>query len=219
MDSPDYASRLHGKKDRGARRRFALAGGTAGNAQLAALAGTVLLLLLFVEGLTLLSRRALLPIHIWVGLFMIPPLLLKLAGVGYRFARYYTGNLAYRRAGPPHPLLRILAPILVLGTAGIFATGVAMLVPGIGRLDTLRSLHTLAFVVWFPVMAVHVVAYAPRAAVESWRDLFGSRAREIIAGRLTRNAFVAGSLLLGLVLAVALIPLSVPLEHLRHFGG
>jgi hypothetical protein len=216
MASSEHTSSLDAATLRGTGRRFALPGGIAGNAQLTSLVGIVLLVLFFVEGLTLLSKRALLPIHIFVGLLIIPPLLLKLAGVGYRFVRYYTGNAEYRRAGPPQPLLRAIAPILVLTTAGIFATGVAMLVPGVGRLDTLRSLHTLSFVVWIPVMTVHVLRYALPAGLGSWHGLFGSRAHEIIAGRLTRQSFVAGSLLLGLVLAVAMIPLGAPLEHFRH---
>jgi hypothetical protein len=216
MASPEHTRSLDAANVRGTGRRFAFPGGIAGNAQLTSLVGIVLLLLFFVEGLTLFSKRAFLPIHIFVGLLIIPPLLLKLAGVGYRFVRYYTGNAAYRRAGPPQLLLRTIAPILVLTTAGIFATGVAMLVPGVGRLDILRSLHTLSFVVWIPAMTVHVLRYALPAGVESWHGLFGSRAQEIIAGRLTRQSFVAGSLVLGLVLAVAMIPLGAPLEHFRH---
>jgi hypothetical protein len=218
MDTPEYARGLDAANDRGPRHRFAFRGGTAGNAQLTALAGIVLLVLFFIEGLTLLSRRAFLPIHIFVGLLIIPPLLLKLAGVGYRFARYYTGNAAYRRVGPPQLLLRTIAPILVISSAGIFATGVAMLVPGVGGLDTLRSLHTMFFVVWVPFMAIHVLAYGLRAGLESWHGQFGHGAAQVIEGRLTRSSFVAGSLLLGVVLAVAMIPLSVPLEHLQHFG-
>jgi hypothetical protein len=218
MGSPEYSRELDATNDRGVGHRFALPGGTAGNAQLTALAGIALLVLFFIEGLTLLSRRTFLPIHIFVGLLIIPPLLLKLAGVGYRFARYYIGNAAYRRVGPPQLLLRTIAPILVISTAGILATGVAMLVPGVGGLDTLRSLHTMFFVVWVPLMAIHVLAYSLRAGLESWHGLFGHGVAQIIDGRLTRSSFVAGSLLLGVVLAVAMLPLSVPLEHLHHFG-
>jgi hypothetical protein len=68
-------------------------------------------------------------------------------------------------------------------------------------------------------MTIHVLRYALPALSDAWRDLLGSRKDSAAAaGRLTRNSFVAGSLVLGLVLAVAMIPLSVPLEHVRHLG-
>ena len=40
--------------------------------------------------------------------------------------RYYTGARAYREKGPPALPLRMLAPVLVAATIGIFASGVAL---------------------------------------------------------------------------------------------
>ena len=51
--------------------------------------------------------------HMFIGLVLIPPVLLKLGSTGYRFVRYYAGAPAYREKGPPRPLLRLLAPVLV----------------------------------------------------------------------------------------------------------
>ena len=40
-------------------------------------------------------------LHLFVGLLLIGPVVLKLASTGYRFARYYTNDAVYRRKGPP----------------------------------------------------------------------------------------------------------------------
>ena len=71
------------------RRRLArlFLGGTDGNERLTANAAVVLIVLLAVEGATLLSLRSLLPVHVFVGMLLIPPVALKLASTGYRFLR------------------------------------------------------------------------------------------------------------------------------------
>src|SRR5439155_1712802 len=83
-----------------------------------AMASVVLAALLLVEGVTILFLRPLLPVHIFVGMLLIPPVALKLASTGYRFVRYYTGKPEYVRLGPPHIVLRALAPLLVAATVG-----------------------------------------------------------------------------------------------------
>lgn len=60
-----------------------------------------LLVLLAIEGVTVLFMGPLLSTHIFVGMLLVPPVALKLATTGYRFARYYTGNRAYRQKVPP----------------------------------------------------------------------------------------------------------------------
>jgi hypothetical protein len=110
-----------------------LRGGTRGNARLTASTGALILVLLAVEGVTLLSIRSMLSLHIFIGLMLIPPIALKLATTGHRFVRYYTRDLEYVRQGPPMLLMRVLvAPGLVAATVGPFATGVALLVIGPG---------------------------------------------------------------------------------------
>ena len=49
----------------------------------------MLLVLLAVEGVTILFLRPLLSVHIFVGMLLIPPVALKLGSTGYRFVRYY----------------------------------------------------------------------------------------------------------------------------------
>jgi hypothetical protein len=168
-----------------------------------------LLVLLFVEGLTLLSIRRLFTVHAFVGLLLVPPVLLKLSSTGYRFVRYYTGSSTYRAAGPPRPIPRIIAPVLVACTIGLFGTGIVLLFVGRSGSDPWKSLHTLFFLGWFFVMSIHVLAYIGRAPRLALADL-GSRgnraAGSLMAGRMTRQGLLVGSLLLGLVLAIVLIP-------------
>src|SRR6186997_1328601 len=94
-----------------------LAGGSAGNGQLTAVLASVLLVLLAVEGATLLQIRALLTVHAFVGMLLIPVVALKLVSTGWRMLRYYQRGEEYVLRGPPHIALRMLvAPVLVLST-------------------------------------------------------------------------------------------------------
>ena len=180
---------------------------TAGNERLTASTATLLLALLAVEGVTILSIRQLLPVHIVVGMLLIPPVALKLASTGYRFLRYYGGNHAYVAKGPPQLIMRLLAPLLILSTLTVLGSGVALLVLGPGRRGVVLGLHKTSFLVWFGVMSVHVLVYAPRLP----RLLFsrGRRAR-------ARIGLVAGSLLAGAALAAATYSLASPWIHRAH---
>ena len=100
-------------------------GGTEGNEILTSATAVVLTLLLIAEGVTIVLIGDLLSAHMFIGMALIPPVLLKLGSTGYRFARYYSGARVYREKGPPPLLLRLLAPLLVITTIIIFATGVA----------------------------------------------------------------------------------------------
>jgi hypothetical protein len=71
-----------------------------GNERLTSSTGLVLLVLLAVETLTTLALRTYLNVHLFLGLLLLPPVALKLASTGWRFARYYTRNEPYVRAGP-----------------------------------------------------------------------------------------------------------------------
>lgn len=100
--------------------------GVEGNSRLTASAAVVLLVLLAAEGATLLSIRSLLGPHVFLGFLVIPPVALKISSTVYRFARYYTGDPAYRRKGAPHPVLRLLGPVVILTTVALLSTGVAL---------------------------------------------------------------------------------------------
>ncbi len=140
-------------------------GGPAGNARLTAWVGMVLLVLLAVEGVTLIDIHGLITWHIVVGALLVPPALLKTATTGWRMVRYYLGNPSYRVAGPPPMPLRLLAPLVVASTLGLLATGIVVGVmgpdAGRGRLwgTPLSALffHQATFAVWIVVMTLHVL--------------------------------------------------------------
>ena len=184
--------------------RLLQTGNSAGNERLTAATGAVLFVLLAVEGVTILFLRPLLSVHVFVGALLVPPVLLKLASTGYRFARYYSGGESYRRAGPPHPLLRILAPVLVLSTVTLFASGIALVVAGPPS-GLLVGLHKASFVVWLAAAGVHVLAYVrrvPQLALADWRS------RAALGGRTARRLLVAGAVAAGIALGADLLPLA-----------
>lgn len=185
-----------------------------GNARLTALVGIVLLVLLAAEGVTILSIRRLLPLHFFIGLLVIPPVLLKLGTTGWRFAQYYTGDPWYRRAGPPPLLLRLTAPIAVASTIAVLATGVELWLVGDRYGLGWLTAHKASFVIWFGAMAIHVLGHLERTPALAMRELM-SRPR--IRGRVTRQAVTAGSVLMGLVLALATLvvqsPFVTPVDH------
>src|ERR1700722_5686541 len=136
-------------------------GGAEGNERLTAMTGAVLLIGLLIECYTILRIGRLLTLHVFLGMLLLGPVTLKAVSVLYRFARYYAGSAPYRRKGPPAPLLRLLGPVIVLLTACVFGSGVMLAVAGPGH-GPWGLLHKGSFILWFCVMAVHVLAYVPR---------------------------------------------------------
>ena len=65
-------------------------GGTEGNEILTSAVAVVLTGLLVAEGVTVIHMGGLISAHMFIGMVLIPPALLKLASTGYRFVRYYT---------------------------------------------------------------------------------------------------------------------------------
>jgi len=142
-------------------RRDTSGAGAEGNAKLTAMTGAVLLLGFAVEGLTIVAVHQLLVFHFLVGLVLIGPVLLKVGSTVYRFGKYYTGSVPYVRKGPPAPLLRVLGPLVILTSLAVQGTGVILAVAGPANGPWL-FLHKASFVLWFAVMTVHVLNYAPR---------------------------------------------------------
>jgi hypothetical protein len=175
-------------------------GGTAGNEVLTSAAAVVLVGLLAAEGYTIVNMRGLVTAHMFIGLVLIPPVLLKLGSTGYRFARYDLGSRPYRVKGPPVLPLRLLAPVLVVSTIAVFVTGVLLLAAG-HKSRSVLQLHKLSFIVWGIVFAVHLLAYFPRM-VRSLRDA----RREAVPGAGIRAMLVAAALGGGAALALALLP-------------
>jgi hypothetical protein len=143
------------------RRRIDATGGAAGNERLTAMTGAVLLVLFAAEGVTILRIHELLTVHFFIGMLLLGPVALRVASTGYRFARYYTGSGPYVRKGPPAPLVRLLGPLVVATSLSVLGTGVLLAIIGPGNPRWL-FLHKASFVLWFGVMTIHVLVYAPR---------------------------------------------------------
>ena len=186
-------------------------GGPDGNERLTAAAGVLLLVLFAVLGVTILRIGQLLWLHLFLGMLLIGPVLLKLASTGYRFARYYTATPAYRRKGPPETPMRLLAPLVVLSTVVVFGSGVALLFAGPSARGTLFPIHKLSFFAWLALTGVHVLGHladlpAPLRADYggAGKGLAGLNGRE--PGRDGRVLSLVGMLVAGLVLAVLVLP-------------
>ena len=140
-------------------------------ARLTASTAAVLLVLLAAEGLTILSIHSLLSPHVFIGMVLVPPVLLKFGSTSWRFVRYYRGAPAYRHKGPPPMVLRLLGPFVVALTVVVLASGIALLfVPRSLRQSTL-FLHKASFVLWFGAMAIHVIGHileTTRLAPRDW---------------------------------------------------
>jgi hypothetical protein len=190
--------------------------GPLGNERLTAAVGLVLLVLSMVElGTVVFGLHQLLAPHVFVGLVLIPPVLLKLASTGWRFARYYTGSEPYVKRGAPQIGMRLLAPLLVVATVVLFASGVAMGILHGHSLLVARRLHGPASVLWMILLGVHVLAYIRRALTSSKHDL--ERASQPpVQGARTRLYVLAASIVAGVVVGAATLPVQHHWLHLRH---
>jgi hypothetical protein len=179
-------------------------GGTVGNEMLTTTTAVVLTVLLIGEGVTVIHMDGLVGAHMFIGLALIPPLLLKLASTGYRFARYYTGARAYRAKGPPPLPLRVLAPALVASTVDIFVSGVLLLGSG-HKSDTLLLIHKAGFIAWIGLFGIHFLYYIGRVVRSLRRDWTAAR-RHDVPGSGARAALVAAATGGGVALGLALLP-------------
>ncbi len=196
-------SRVYGSPAAAHGRRRDTTGREEGNERLTAMTGAALLLLFAAEGVTILRLHQLLTLHFFLGMLLIGPVALKVGATGYRFARYYTGAPGYRRKGPPVPLLRLLGPFVVLTSVAVIGTGVVLGFAGPG--GPWLFLHKASFVLWFAVMTIHVIAYAPRLPrllAGDWGTSLRAGSERLLAGRAARWSLLTASVLAGLLLAV-----------------
>lgn len=177
--------------------------GVEGNEILTSATAVVLIVLLMAEGVTVIHMSGLGTVHMFIGMVLIPPVLLKLASTGYRFVRYYTRSRAYRAKGPPLLPMRVLAPMLVVTTITVLATGVLLLAAG-HKNGTLLEIHKVSFIVWLAMFGVHLLAYLPRV-VRSLGSDWGAARREAVSGTGMRAMLVAASLGGGIALALSLL--------------
>jgi hypothetical protein len=195
-------------------------GGAGGNERLTGLTGMVLLVLFAAEGITILAVRQMLTLHFFIGMLLIGPVLLKLCSTIYRFTRYYAGDTEYRRKGPPALLLRVLGPFVILTSLAVIGTGIMLGLAGPGSSIWLLA-HKAAFVLWFGVMTIHVLAYAwrlPRLVGSDLARRAGYRADQVLGGRAARWLLLTAALLTGLLLAVITVHLAGPWATVPGLG-
>jgi hypothetical protein len=179
--------------------------GVVANQRLTSLTGALLFVLLGLIGITILSVRSLLPQHLLLGFVLIPPLALKMASTTYRFTRYYTGDPAYRAAGPPPLYLRLIAPIVVVSTVAVFITGLELWFFGLRFGSVWIGAHKLSFLIWLPAIAIHVLAHLNRTSAAVGQELSSPA-----PGVTMRRSLVIGSLVAGAVLAAASLTYASP---------
>ncbi|WAH98185.1 hypothetical protein [Arthrobacter sp. MMS18-M83] len=191
--------------------------GVAGNERLTALAGAVVLVLSVAEVATVPTLGSLMVAHFFVGVLLAGPVVAKTASTGWRFIRYYTRDPAYRRKGPPRPLLRMIAPLLVASTLTLIGTGIALAITGPAP-DILMRMHIVSFLVWLATLAVHVVAYVrrvPALIAQDWHQRIRRQKQENAPAsepprRRMRLAVNVAVLVPAAIAAVVLLPNAAP---------
>ena len=178
---------------------------TESNARLTGLAAAVLLVLLAVEGATLLKIHRLLTAHVFIGMLLVPLVVVKIGSTGWRIARYYLGAPAYRRRGPPPLALRLLGPLVVVTTVVVFASGIALLFVPLSERSQMLFVHKASFVLWFGAMTLHVVAHLLDTARLAPADLVTATRRQV-RGAGARLWALAATLVLGVVLGIVMLP-------------
>jgi hypothetical protein len=184
-----------------------LPGGPAGNERLTGTAGATLIVLLAVLGVTIIRIGQLIWLHLFLGLALLGPLAVKVASTGYRFFRYYTRDPAYRAKGPPPIALRGIAPLVVVSSLVVFASGIVLLFRGPAGRDPYLLIHKASFIVWGVVTAPHVLGHLPELGRLFRRSPAGtSRVPNGTQGEAARWIGLMSMVAAGFVLAVVLIP-------------
>ena len=193
-------------------------GGPEGNARITGLTAAVLLALLAAEGLTLLQLHTLITPHVVIGMVLVPFVLLKIGTTGWRIVRYYQGSGPYRDRGAPPVLLRLLGPVVVLLTLLVFASGIALLLVPHSMRDTMLFAHKVSFVLWFGAMTIHVLGHVLEVGRLAPADLV-TRTRRQVHGAGARLWTQAGCLVVGVLLAVLMVPTVAPWLAAGGSGG
>lgn len=179
--------------------------GVKGNERLTSSTALVLFALLAVEGFTVLRIGPLLSVHVFVGMLLIPPVVLKLASTMWRFGKYYSKSPEYVQKGPPPPILRLLGPFVVVLTVVLFGTGVALVVGPHEWRGQLLVLHRASFLLWFGCMTIHVIGHAAETVHSSLRD-WSRVTRRRVTGSTARRLAVVASVIVGVALALVTAP-------------
>ncbi len=175
------------------------------NARFTAALAALLLVLLFVEGITLLKIANLIQVHVFIGMVLIPVVVLKIGSTTYRFIKYYAGHKGFQQKGPPVILLRVLGPFLVILTLVLLITGFALLEVPLSMRNSILFLHKASFVLWFIAMAVHVLGHLSETIKFAPKDYY-LKTRRQLKGAGLRQWTIAAGLAVGVLLGALMIP-------------
>jgi hypothetical protein len=187
------------------------------NERLTGAAGGLLLALFVVEVVTVPTLRSLLSVHFFAGVLLVGPLAVKLGSTGWRFVRYYTGNLSYRRRGRPRLLLRVLAPFLILSTLVLIGSGIALAATGPAP-QILIVLHVASFFVWLVTIVIHLLVHLPAVpslVADDWREepsdaVAGLPSAPAAPHRGLRLALNVAAMVAGAIAALFVLPTMTP---------
>ena len=170
--------------------------GVVGNQRLTAINGAVLYVLILAIVVTVLNISGFLTAHYVIGLLLVPPVVLKLGSTGYRVFRYYTGNAAFRLAGPPPIVLRfITGPILVIATVVTLATGIELWLVGLLFGNGWAIAHTVGAVAMLVAVAAHLLGHTRMSGAALKDEVLGGRNRGISPRSLVLAALVFSGIL------------------------
>ncbi len=154
-----WRGRLRPSARKGLVPRGSSTGGVEGNARLTGTVAAVLLVLLAAEGVTVLRVGALLNLHVFIGMLLVPPIAVEIGSTGYRFIRYYSGSPAYRRKGRPRPCSEFWGRSSSCLQSLLFASGIVLLFARSGLRRELLFIHRISFFLWFAAMTVHALGH------------------------------------------------------------
>lgn len=176
------------------------------NNRITAIAGTILFILIIAELVITANMDQLRSEHIFVGVLITGPLVVKLCSTGYRFFRYYTKSPDYVKAGPPNLLLRILAPFLVITTILVFMSGLGLVLGGHAHAGLFHRIHVLSVTFWLPLLSIHIYAYIRKATGLMAHD-WTKQSKFHVPGRVGRLILNISALILSGIAAFTITPL------------
>ena len=175
--------------------------GVEGNARLTAAIAAIIFVLLAVEGITILQVGPLLIPHVFIGVLMIPVVVLKIGTTTWRFAKYYLGDEEYRCKGAPPIILRMLGPALIALTIIVLASGIGLVLLPQNFRDQMFFFHKVSFILWFIAMTIHVLGHVVETATLAPRDWVAHTRRDV-ARASTRQWVLVWGVAVGIPLAM-----------------
>ncbi|MFD1676365.1 hypothetical protein [Alicyclobacillus fodiniaquatilis] len=188
------------------------------NERMTAIAGTILFILIVTQLIITANLHALLSVHIFVGVLLSGPIVIKMFSTGFKFVRYYTRNPIFVKSGTPNIWLRLLAPFLVLMTLLVFISGFSLAIIGPTHMGLFFTIHAASVAIWLPLVAVHIYAHIRRATRVTFSDLRQHTSFRV-KGRNGRLGINLAGLIMGAIAAMVMIPVSETWDHWRISPG